>query len=820
MSIPAKLPVCLWVIFLFLSWPFPAAADHAAFLHDGSTRIQEGWIDFQAESPEKRARDRVGRLAAQNVSTEHLTVKMQLTGMFARSRAMADGRMYTHVTAPGSGLHHTGKPDVPVFGTWILIPNGTHPELEFNPGRALTFQNISLPPIQPPSPDVENAPTPPFTKDRDVYAADRAYPGVFAYLEPTKIMRGQECTILWVYPFQHNPVQRSLAVYPDLEVTVRFQGTPSKLPQAFRSENFDHIMRGFAPNADAVLGITPDQDKRLGGTVRTQADATAQDELSGCDFLVITHTQFKAAAEKLAAWKHQIGFRTCVEVYSDPTILGIKNLIAWYYANNDIKPNYVLLLGDAEYIPCDYQTAHPWDGYPGVPSDAKQGMIGTDLYYVTVDGSDYIPDLSIGRLSVGSADQAMEHVDRIIEYEKDPPTLTTFYDDAAVCAYFEDGKAGYFDPDGIEDSRYTMTSEDLAKFLSESTYGINKNVTRIYYANSEVTPAYWNNNQYLALNNYGGGPAGNPGDAIPSYLKKPGFAWDGGPTNVRAVFESGSFLITHRDHGGRQYWVKPYFHSAELATLQIRWGESPVVWSVNCQTGWFDNETDFPGLGSTDLTGYNEESFAEFLASYCSMGGPVGIIAATRVTDAIYNDRLMWGWTDAIWPNFIPTEGWPLWIWRMGDVHLSGKIYMASKVADDAKGWRKAHFEMYHWLGDPSMEIRNVMPGRLEASYPSVWPCAGQAKDFTVHVQWLDGTPAWLARVTLSKEDAPSDQAVGWTDLNGNVTFTGFTASKTGTYDLTAVFPNAVPFVGTFRVLYGKGAFVIPAISIILDDIK
>ncbi|MBI4772806.1 MAG: hypothetical protein HY788_01275 [Deltaproteobacteria bacterium] len=772
--------------------------------------LHEGWNNFRgATYGSASSTDGGCRITAAESTMEFLRLNVELPGVEVRRATFEDGNRYTLVTAPGSGRYKVGGPDVPVFGTWILIPNGTRADLSVSPGRAVHFEDVDLPPIQPPSADKENAPPNPFVKDESIYSADAAYPAVFAYLEPTKIMRGQACTILWIYPYQHNPVQRSLCVYPDLEVAVRFQGTASPIPQEFRSESFDNLMRGFASNADAVLGISPVPAKRVGESYPKEPAAADGDQLIGCDFVIITHTLFQAAANKLAAWKEQIGFRTCVEVYASPSVMTIRNLIAWYYTNNDIKPYYVLLLGDAEYIPCDYRTAHPWDSTPSLPSNLKQGKIGTDLYYAAIDGTDYIPDIAIGRLSVGSAADAMDFVDRIIEYEKDPPVLTTFYDDVAVCAYFEDGKGvPGFDPDGIEDSRYTMTSEDLAIFLSDAAYGINKTVTRIYYAKPEVTPDKWNNNQYLALPNFGGGPAGNPGETIPSYLKKPGFAWDGGPTQITGAFESGSFLITHRDHGSRQYWAQPYFHSAHLGTLQIRWGEYPVVWSVNCETGWFDNETDYPTLGDTDLTGYHEESFAEFLSSYCSLGGPVGVIAATRVTDAIYNDRLMWGWTDGIWPNFIPTEGWPLWIFRMGDVLLAGKLYMATKVADDAAGWRKAHFEMYHWLGDPTMEIRNAYPGFLEAEHPVKWPWRNRPHDFKVHVQWINGFPVWLARVTVSRSGAPADQRVGWTDLNGDVVFTDLVTSQPGDYTVTAVFPNAAPYLGTFESSEFKPGFL------------
>ncbi|MBI4776075.1 MAG: hypothetical protein HY788_18180 [Deltaproteobacteria bacterium] len=798
------------VVTLLLLFGIPGFPPNSGHCSTETSVLHPGWNSLDGTPANAaRAMDRGSRFTATESTVERLQLKVELPGMLVRDTAMKDGNTYTVVTAPGSGMHEVGGPDVPVYGTWILIPNGTRATVETEPGQPLVFDQVDLPPIQPPSPDVEDAPLPPFSRNEALYASDADYPGTYARLEATSVMRGQECAILRLNPFQYNPVRKTLSVYRDLVVTVRFDGTPSPIEQRLRTESFDKLMRGMAPNADAVLALGESEKKGIRKpSVEPELLFRAAGGI-GWDYIIIAHSNFSEAAYKLAAWKEQIGFKVLTVPTPSPTAADIRNLIKWCYDTLDIAPSYVLLIGDAEFVPCDYWTEHPWDSYPGVTGDAKQGHIGTDLYYAAIDGNDYTPDLAIGRLSVGSATHALNHVDRIIEYEKDPPVLTTFYDDVAICAYFQDGVEGTpINPDGIEDARYTQTSEDLALFLSEAAYGINKTVTRIYYARPIVNPAYWNDGQLWGTGNFGGGPAGNPGDPIPAYLKRPGFAWDGDYLDIKGAFENGSFLITHRDHGGRQYWVQPYFHSYHIGSLQIRFGESPVVWSVNCKTGWFDNETDYSFMYETDYTGLHEESFAEFLESYCSFGGPVGIIAATRVTDTMYNARLVWGWTDAIWPTFIPTEGWPLWIFRMGDVLNSGKAYMATKFAGDTSGWVQAHFEMYHWFGDPSMEIRNASPGYLDAKHPAQWPWQNKPHDFKVHVQWLNGFPVWLARVTVSRSGAPLDQRVGWTDLNGDVVFADLVTSQLGEYTVTAVFPNAVPYIGTFQSSEFKPAFL------------
>lgn len=270
----------------------------------------------------------------------------------------------------------------------------------------------------------------------------------------------------------------------------------------------------MAPNADVVLALGESEKKGIRKPAIEGEGLSKADGAFGWDYIIISHTTFSSAAYKLAARKEQIGFRVLTIISPSPTVSEIYELIRWCYVSLDIPPAYVLFVGDAEFIPCRYVTPHPWDD--DVTGSNREGYIGTDLYYAAIDGDDCSPDLAIGRLlSVGSAADAMDHVDRIIEYEKAPPVLNTFYDDVAICAYFQDVAIPEYNlvPDGIEDSRYTMTSEDLAVFLSFPSYGINKNVTRIYYAKPEVNPQRWNDGQLLALANFGGGTAGDPGDS-------------------------------------------------------------------------------------------------------------------------------------------------------------------------------------------------------------------------------------------------------------------------------------------------------------------
>jgi len=110
-----------------------------------------------------------------------------------------------------------------------------------------------------------------------------------------------------------------------------------------------------------------------------------------------------------------------------------------------------------------------------------------------MDGpNDYIPDMYIGRLSVDTASQALKRVNDIIKYEEDPVTDSSFYSHAAIGTQFEDMnyEKGECNPDTYEDYRRAQSAEDLALFLEDPQYKIEKGIDRIYWADQNINPKY------------------------------------------------------------------------------------------------------------------------------------------------------------------------------------------------------------------------------------------------------------------------------------------------------------------------------------------
>jgi hypothetical protein len=762
-------------------------------------------------------------------STESLMLEVALPGMYTYPIEMADGQEYTAVSVPGSEVFETGKPAVPAFAEWILIPNGAEAVVNVDSGEPLVYEDMYLPPVQPMSGDCDGELILPFAKDELTYGISADCPGCFATLEPTQILRGQECAIIWVFPFQHNPVERTLSVYPQLSVTITFNAERGFIPPDLRSLAFEDIMRRMAVNAEAIVPEEVPPEEYDTGPY-------------GWDYIIlIGDSVFEPAANKLAAWKKKRGFKTLVhKVPKNWDASAIKAALEGAYKNWQKKPKYVLIMGDAEYVPCCYGSWHPSNYKPGTglrcsctacvyESGYTQHYVGTDLYYATMDGpNDMIPELFMGRLSVDTAAQAMKRVDDIIKYEKDPVMDSTFYETVAIAAEFEDLDIYFVSGNGnavpackhntYEDKRFTQTSEDMGIFLGHAIYGIEKTIDRIYHAEEAVTPTYWCNEP----DNFGGGPAGNPGTQIPSYLlRSSGFAWDGNGEKIADGLNSGRFLLTYRGHGARDFWRSPKFDGQTFQGLN-NGDKLPVIWSLSCQTGWFDNETDYWwAMGDPYPTDYTSSTLLCFSEQWerRPTGGAIGIVAGSRVTFGFLNEHLSWGMMDAIWPSFNASNQ-PAYsnipIRRMGEVLYHGKQHMmkAKISSDKAAEKKKANYEAYHWFGDPAMEIRTKKPIQIVSAIPSPnWPWMLYPRDLTVEVWKNDGDeyqgPLEKATVTISKEDHPSDYWVGRTDEEGCVTFPGLVTTSLGEYEVIVTGTDTTMYRDTFESIAGPGGILL-----------
>ena len=611
-----------------------------------------------------------------------------------------------------------GRPQLPVVSTLVAVPTTDFNIDIIQTNIENTYSIGKIYPAQSPQTDsgpVNND----FEIDEEFYEQDVQYPGkIFEKIYDAK-MRDIRFVKIEFYPVQYNPKQEIVTIYDEIKIRLKWEETivnvESDLNSAPFSKLYNNIFGNWDGFVDNVEFVEPDKESRE----------------EGCDYLIITHPDYYAEAMTLANWKNQKGIITKV-VDTDETGSSsneIKAYIQDAYDNWDPRPSYLLLFGDSEYVPTSGSSF--------------------DLFYAKLDGSDYFPDIYHGRIPADSVAEAELIVQKILDYEQNPPTSSDFYNNFAVAAYFQDDENN-----GYETRRFVRTSEEIRDYLMSLDYV----GERIYVTESYINPTHYNN-----------GPYGN-GEPIPDELKKPTFPWDGNADDIINAIETGVFILNHRDHGGEEAWGDPYFDTNHIAGL-TNGNLLPVVYSINCLTGKFDNY----------------ECFCEdFIRK--EDGGAVAVFGATRVSYSGYNDFLCRGFYDSQWPDFDPEIGEDTPMYTLGEQLNYGKVYM-TETWGDPWGSEEYTFELFHVFGDPTMEIWSAVPEELDISYTFT------GDEIEIFVEDAKGSIKG-AMVVLSQESGY--YAKGYTDSGGSVIFDTTTADVIEEVTLVVSYHNYKTYFETF----------------------
>lgn len=713
-----------------------------------NSSVAQEWIPFQPRTGESYPEVTV---LASNAG--ELTFLISFPGM--NSAALSrQGKVYQALSIPGTGrTYNVGWAELPVWSRFVAVPQGANPRVQVLQSTSQVISGYNVCPAQRLPVDKADAPQPEFIKDEGFYRKDEFYPAKTAFVGETKIIRGCGVSSLALFPIQYNPSKGELRVISQMKVRVTFVGGNGIFVEPrYRSPYFEDLLRRLLLDY-SVLGPPP-------GMRGESSD--------GCDFLIITHPNFQAWAESLAYWKNLSGMPTWVRntTQTGSDTGSIRTYIQNAYNTWLPPPSFLLLIGDSEFIPVFYRSTHPYDDY----------RTGTDLYYTTVDGSDFFPDLFPGRISVDNASEAGTVIGKILQYERYPiASPETFYDQALIAGFFQDR-----DYDSYADRFFLQTSETVRTFLIVQQ---RKSAKRCYTKTPGSDPLYY----------YYGQP-------LP-----PGLVWTGDATQINNAINGGVFLVNHRDHGGVDGWGDPEYLLSDLNGLS-NGDKLPVVLSINCETGHFDNETDDAGHGTQASGVFFCEAFSRRAG-----GGAVGIFGHTRVSWSGLNDELCKGFYDAIWPDFDPSypggsSTHPIYnpTCRMGAMLNFGKFWTYDKyylTGGQGYPWgsdlqeTKITFEMGTWFGDPTMQIWTEFPHTLDVSHPDTILTG----DYSLSVVVTSGgAPVESVLVCLMNNEV---HQIGYTNDSGEGNFSLSTAAE-GILHLTATKHNLRPYQGSMDVVY------------------
>ncbi len=623
-----------------------------------------------------------------------IEVDYNFTGAFLFDKKVQD-TLYNQLTMKGlAKTAQAGAPALPVKTEIVAGPYGAKAKIQITDVEYYEYKPYLIHPALKPARDTEGAPSPKFEKDYSIYKSDSFYPEQVVEIVNIGYSRATPLFFVETRPIQYNPVKKTLRVYTKIHFKIEFEGATGSFGQIARdnSLHYTNMLKSRVINSESI----PD-GKDTKGVKSGKSGAK--------NYIILTHSEYLSQANLLADSKRQLGYS--VEVVSEDSwsAAQVKTAIADRYNAWSPKPDYFLIFGDH-------------DGTYAVPGEMhlepdEEDSFATDLYFACMDSeTDWHPDMAYGRISVSSAAEAGVVVNKIINYEFDPPNTAAFYQNAVNCAQFQDVE-GSEAADGYAARRFCHTSEEIRDYLLTKSYA----VERIYYTDPAHTPTNYNNGTY------------SNGEPLPAeLLPASGFAWDGGEADITASINAGKFLVFHRDHGyeGGSGWAHPEYTTSSMDNL-TNTDLLPVVFSMNCHTGEFQLENAFA------------EKFLRM-----NNKGAIGILAAAYYSLSGYNDALAVGMIDALWPDpgIYPvmgsagsgnnyTSGNAEGIFSMGDVMQQGLYAMEQNLS--WSGSSQYTYELFHYFGDPSMKIWTANPNDnvITASHSGNIDCSDNAFSVT-----------------------------------------------------------------------------------------
>lgn len=627
---------------------------------------------------------------------------------------------------------------------------------------------------------------PGFQYDENFYQSAGPYP---AERMTKRVFRTGNLNLLEirVYPVRYYPSLRRLAMPHHLDVEVQFSSlsgidAPYVVGQysGRKEQNPEQWITECLANA-SIVSVLDENDFTRTLAAIDMVRPEVYDE--GYELLILTRPALYEQALRLARYRQSEGIRVRLvnmgSGFSDWET--IRDFIGEADEDNRLpvlieQPprcmNALLIFGDTELIPtCEGMIYRGYDA----PTDPalSESIVGTDLYYTTIRSMpevDWLGDISVGRISVDTIDQAEDVVDKIIQYE----SAATNPHHMAVYSYFQEEPRRVADLTGEvtftvgsavvtgEDTQFTDEIsipgfldyirikdgyDGYEKWAQVSTVvsDTELRLTRIFGGPHDITGVAETGNldgqdnwefvktaervrqwmlgrgvdvRFGYARSRGPVPVlGFEGAALPADLLT--YAWDADTALIQDNWSEGlDGIILHSDHGYRGGWGHPSFDKSNLVTLSNPLtGFYPIVFSINCGSGWFDNETDTRIWGDgfvradTD-TSASDESFCE-AALRLPDGGAVAAVGAIRGSDAGRNDKLVDGLFASLYEDY--NEGSIIEYWdshpsftRLGAAVQWAKLHQRSCLHNPT--YEQYNMEIYHLIGDPMLRLNLPEP--------------------------------------------------------------------------------------------------------------
>ena len=555
-----------------------------------------------------------------------LNVKFALDAIEYQEVHSKEG-VFTLLTAKDYTATNTiGEPRLPLMRKIISVPLGADPQVKLSNTYRTTLSlaekgiNYPLIPAQESVAKCDNPEELPFVVNRNFYNGSRSTALPTIQIEELGMLRGERLFALDFVPANYNPSTKSLDVVLSTEVEISFRGAD------------------LVASADMkARTASPAFSSALASSVWNYQETRTSLMRYPIGYVIISPQSFLEAMQPFVDWKSKEGYNVTVATIESigNNYTSIKNYMQglWDSATTqNPAPSYLLIVGDVAQVA---------SGTSSIAGSSHP----SDLGYVRLQGTDYMPEMYFGRFSATTVAQVTNQVNKTLMHETYAMPDDSYLADAVLIA-------------GMDNWYANSHGNGAINYATQNYFNA---------AHGIDTHAYL---------------YPNSGSSI---------------TQIRANISEGAAYVNYTAHGGVTDWSDPHFTISDINNLQNENKYAYVIGNC-CLTSKFDqgecfaeawlratNKGGIIYIGGTNST-YWDEDYWWAVGSKGSANGQAPAYNANALGsyDALFHEH---------------NEDFDDWAYSAGANVMMGNL----AVVQGNSSRINYYWEIYSIMGDPSL---------------------------------------------------------------------------------------------------------------------
>lgn len=372
-----------------------------------STSAKAQWVSFDGHSSNP-SEPKVTLISNDRNST---VIQIELSGILKNS-ITSDGSTFDRLDLLSDiFMNEQGAPSLPYIAKVLAIPDDASVSFEIlEVGNTVTLEGIDHVPAR--ESWIEGMPETQYLQNEDLYSSDKVFPGELVNIEAPSVFRDFRISRVSFFPVRYFPARNEIQIVTSMTVKINYGNgeviNPKSAPKREIAPSFGALYRSLIFNYDEVL----------------KAEYNGKEDAEEV-LLYIVPDNFYSYFTEYFEWKRISGWKVIVTKFSDisatatnPTT--IFNHVSNLYLFSQDPPTYVIIVGDDGVFPKKIVT---YSGYSFPDED----------YFVKVDGTDFFPEMLIGRIPNQSADKLQLMLKKAMMYEKTPYMADTTWFRKGIC---------------------------------------------------------------------------------------------------------------------------------------------------------------------------------------------------------------------------------------------------------------------------------------------------------------------------------------------------------------------------------------------------